>query len=217
MNPLYALSLLGSLVCAVSGALAAGRKRLDWLGVAVLSTVTAIGGGTLRDVLLNRHPVFWIADPNYLLVSLLASGLMVLYVRRHSPPNTSLLIADALGLAFFSLSGAQITEQRQNHAVIVVVMGAITGTAGGVLRDLLCGETPLLLQKGELYATAAIAGVSLYLVLEKIGVAQTPASLLGMTMVLCLRYASIHWQITLPVFQVEEAQGKIEASPRSSD
>ena len=101
---LYLLDLAGVAVFAVSGALAAGRKRFDLLGVAVIAIVTAIGGGTTRDILLNRHPVFWIKDPTYLLVILAAAALTVLYARFQEPPRTSLLIADALGLALFTIS-----------------------------------------------------------------------------------------------------------------
>src|SRR4029077_19192819 len=109
---LYALSLLGVAVFAASGALSAGRKGFDLIGVIVISAVTAIGGGTLRDVLLDRHPIFWIADPAQLVVILAAAALTLLYVRFRKPPWTALLVADALGLALFSISGAQVAEQR---------------------------------------------------------------------------------------------------------
>src|SRR5688572_32483762 len=119
---LYLLDLLGVAVFAVSGALAAGRKRFDLFGVAVIATVTAIGGGTTRDVLLNRHPVFWIQDPTYLVVIFAAAALTLLYVRLRGAPRTSLLIADALGLALFTISGAQLAEERNLPAVIIVIM-----------------------------------------------------------------------------------------------
>ena len=109
---LYLLDLIGVAVFAVSGALVAGRKQFDLLGVAVIATVTAIGGGTVRDVLLDRHPVFWIRDPTYLPVILAAAALALLYARVRRPPRISLLIADALGLALFTISGAQIAEER---------------------------------------------------------------------------------------------------------
>ncbi|MCC7423668.1 MAG: TRIC cation channel family protein [Planctomycetaceae bacterium] len=105
---LYFLDLLGVAVFATSGSLAAGRKRLDLLGVAVIATVTAIGGGTTRDPLLNRHPVFWIDDPTYLIVSLAAASMTLVFRHFRKPPGTSLLIADALGLALFTIIGARI-------------------------------------------------------------------------------------------------------------
>jgi uncharacterized membrane protein YeiH len=157
---LYLLDLLGVAVFAVSGALAAGRKGLDMLGVIVIAVVTAVGGGTLRDLLLDRHPIFWIADPTYLVVISVSALLTLSYVRRRPPPGNSLLIADALGLALFTIMGAQIAEGAGLSPIIIVLMGTMTGVAGGVLRDVLSAEVPFILRR-DLYATAAIAGASL--------------------------------------------------------
>src|SRR5918997_6548614 len=107
----YVLEMLGVAVFAMSGALAAGRKRLDLLGVIVISIVTAVGGGTLRDLLLGRHPVFWIADTTNIVVAVAAAALTLLYARVRVPPRNTLAVADALGLALFSVGGAQIAEQ----------------------------------------------------------------------------------------------------------
>jgi uncharacterized membrane protein YeiH len=201
----YALSLLGVAVFAASGALAAGRKRFDWIGVGVIAVVTAIGGGTLRDLLLDRHPIFWIADPAYLWVVLGSAVATLLYVRQRRPPRGSLLVADALGLALFTISGAQVAEQQGLPGVIVVTMGAITGAAGGVLRDVLCNEVPLLFGPLDtLYATAAIAGASAYLVLQTVGAPRASAALLGMGVVAGLRLAAIAWQLRLPGARVYE-------------
>lgn len=128
---LYFLDLAGVAVFAVSGALAAGRLGLDLLGVLVLASLTAIGGGTLRDVLMNRHPVFWMARPTYLLVICAAALGTVLYVQVLPIPAHALLIADALGLALFALSGAQLAEAARLSPIIVVLMGTMTGVAGG--------------------------------------------------------------------------------------
>src|SRR3954469_6860125 len=99
----HIFDLLGVAVFAISGVLSAGRKSLDWLGVAVIAIVTAIGGGTLRDVLLDRHPIFWIADSTYLLVILGATAFTLLYVRFWVPARRALFVADACGLAFFTI------------------------------------------------------------------------------------------------------------------
>jgi uncharacterized membrane protein YeiH len=203
----YALSLVGVAVFAASGALAAGRKRFDWIGVGVIAVVTAIGGGTLRDLLLDRHPIFWIADPTYLWVVLAAAVATLLYVRRRRPPRGSLLVADALGLALFTISGAQVAESQGLPGVIVVTMGAITGAAGGVLRDVLCNEVPLLFGPMDtLYATAAIAGASAYLLLQAAGVPRASAALLGMGVVAGLRLAAIAWELRLPGARVHEEE-----------
>ncbi|HEX4961611.1 MAG TPA: trimeric intracellular cation channel family protein [Thermoanaerobaculia bacterium] len=203
---LYVLSLIGVGVFAASGALAAGRKGFDLIGVVVISGVTAIGGGTLRDVLLDRHPIFWIADPTQLLVILAAAALTLLYVRFRKPPWTALLVADALGLALFTISGAQVAEQRGLPGIIVVVMGTITGSAGGVMRDILSGEVPLLLRHTELYATAAIGGITVYLLAKAGGLDPTAAALAGMATVAALRFAAILWRLRLPVFQVPDEE-----------
>jgi uncharacterized membrane protein YeiH len=141
--------LLGVSVFAVSGALAAGRKSLDLLGVVVIATVTAIGGGTTRDLLLDRHPVFWIADTAYLIVIAAAALGTVAYSRRYRVPQNTLAIADALGLAFFVIGGAQIAEALELPAISIIVMGVVTGTFGGVVRDVLTNEIPMILRRGE--------------------------------------------------------------------
>ena len=206
---LYALDLLGVAVFAVSGALAAGRRRLDLLGVAILAVTTAIGGGTLRDVLLDRHPIFWIADPNYLAVILAAAAVTVLWVRHREAlgvdlPARALGVADAFGLALFTLSGAQIAQAAGLAPLLVVLMATMTGSAGGVVRDVLANETPLLLRPGELYATTSIAGTSAYLGLEALGVERQAAVVVGMVVVAALRLAAMRWGLRLPAFHVEE-------------
>jgi uncharacterized membrane protein YeiH len=202
---LYLLDLLGVAVFAVSGALAAGRKSLDLLGVAAIAIVTAIGGGTLRDVLLD-NPVFWIQDSIYLVVILFSAALTLIYTRFRQPPAKALLIADALGLSFFAISGAQGVEKADLSLIIVVLMGTITGVVGGVLRDVLLAEIPLILRRGNLYATAAIAGIIVYLILQQFGMMRSFAALLGMGTITAVRLASIVWGLSLPVYSLQERQ-----------
>lgn len=212
----YLLDLLGVSVFAISGALAAGRKSLDLLGVVVIAVVTAIGGGTLRDLLLDRHPIFWIADPVYVGVIAGAAMATVAWTRRFHPPEKMLLIADALGLALFSVAGAQIAQAAGVPPVIAVIMGAMTGTAGGMLRDVLTNEIPVILRPDtELYATAAIAGITLYLVLEWMGVPRGPAALAGMAAVAGLRFTAILGRLRLPVFSLPPEKAADDA-PESS-
>ena len=201
---IYILELLGVGVSAVSGALAAGRKHLDLLGVIVVGVVNAVGGGTLRDVLLDRHPVFWIEHPTYLYVILGATLLTVIHAKFFKPPYRSLLIADAFGLALFSISGAQIAEQAQLRNLLIVVMGTMTGTAGGLLRDVLLADIPVIFTRSRIYATAAIVGVMAYLLLQGVGLAQTWAALLAMTVVVSLRMAAIIWGLMLPIFSLSD-------------
>ena len=198
------LDLIGIGVFAISGALAAGRKRLDLLGVFVLAAVTAIGGGTVRDLLLDRQPIVWLTDATYLGVIVAAVAITFAYVRWRRPPLASLLVADALGLALFSVAGAQIAEAAGLPAVSVVVLGTVTGVGGGVIRDVLSAEVPFVLRRGNLYASAVILGIAVYLFLESIGVPRQAASLTGMALIAALRLAAIRWELELPVFEVEE-------------
>ncbi|MBL8628164.1 MAG: trimeric intracellular cation channel family protein [Rhodospirillaceae bacterium] len=198
---LYAFSMLGVAVFAASGALAAARKNLDLIGVIVLAMVTATGGGTVRDVLIGRT-VFWIADSNHIWMCLAATAVTIGWVRFFAPPYRALLYADAIGLAFFTIIGAQITEQMNHTATTIVLMGAITGTAGGLIRDVLSVEVPLIFRKTELYVTTCIVGVTAYLGLRALGWSEALAGSAGAAVILAMRVASIQWRWTLPVISI---------------
>lgn len=195
---LYVFDLMGVAVFAVSGALAAGRKGLDLFGVLVIAAITAIGGGTLRDLLLDRHPIFWMVDSTYLTVTCIAALLTVVYVRYRPAPRRALVIADALGLALFAISGARIAEATGLGPVIVILLGTMTGVAGGILRDVLSAQVPLILQR-DIYATAAVAGIAAYLLLQWLGVPRPLPSALGMVSVVVLRLLAIERGLHLPV------------------
>jgi len=214
----HLLDLIGAGVFAVSGALAAGRKHLDLLGVIVLGLVTAVGGGTIRDLLLDRHPIFWLVDPAYVVVIVVSALFTVAYVRWRPPPEAALLYVDALGLALFSMTGAQIAERAGLPAVAGIVLGTITGSAGGAVRDVLSAEIPLVLRRGNLYASAAILGTGVYFVLVMSGAPREWATWSGMLIIAALRLASIRWGLQLPVFALEgdgvpTAQDRTSRSP----
>lgn len=196
----YVFDLAGVAVFAVSGVLAARDRGLDLLGVIVIAAITAVGGGTLRDLLLDRHPIFWITDAQYLTVVIASALLTVAYVRVRPPPGKALLAADAVGLGLYALSGAQVAEAAQCPPIIVVLMGTMTGTAGGVLRDVITAQVPLILRR-DIYATAAIAGVALYLLLQALGLQRPAAFGAGMVTVIALRLLAIRWGLQLPVFR----------------
>lgn len=202
---LYALDLFGVAVFAVSGALAAGRKRMDIFGVMVIAVVTAIGGGTIRDVLLDNRPVFWIGDTNYLIVILAAASITLLYTRFRRPPRNSLQIADAFGLALFTIVGARIAQESGAPDLIVVVMGAITGSAGGLLRDVLCAEIPLILRR-DIYATASIAGGAIYVLLTNLGLAVPIAAPIAAVTIFGLRLAAIKYDLHAPSYVLEDEE-----------
>lgn len=202
---IYTLSLLGGAVFAISGALAAGRKGLDWVGVIVLAGVTAVGGGTLRDLLLNRDQVFWIADPTHLWVILAASLATIAYCHFFKPPVGMLRVADALGLGMFAILGAQVAEAQGASPLIVVAMGVLTGTAGGVIRDVLAGEIPLLFRASEpIYSMACVAGLLVYIGLQAVNVEPGVAALVGVFVIVALRFAAIAMKIRLPAFYAHD-------------
>ena len=195
----YLADLFGVAVFAASGALAAAHSGLDLFGILVIAFITAIGGGTLRDLLMDRHPIFWIKDSTCLIVILVAALLTILYGYFYPPPEKALLIPDAFGLALFAMSGAEIAEEAGHSPMIIVLMGTMTGVAGGVMRDVLSAKVPLLLQK-DIYATAAIAGIILYLILQNFGLKRTWAFGFGMVMILGLRLTAVALNWQLPTF-----------------
>jgi uncharacterized membrane protein YeiH len=206
--PITALQLmdyLGVAVFAVSGVLAAGRKHLDWFGVLVIATVTAIGGGTLRDLLIDRQ-VFWLTGTGYLWVILATTLAAMLVVRFREIPLRALLVADALGLALFAISGARIAEAAGFGGIIAVILGTMTGVAGGVFRDMLLAEIPLLLRNREIYATAAIAGIVLYLLLQASGFERATAAYAGMAAIVVIRFAAIFLDLQMPALKLGDSE-----------
>jgi uncharacterized membrane protein YeiH len=156
-------------------------------------------------VLLDRHPIAWLADPTYLVVIAAAAGATVLWTRRRRAPWYAILVADALGLALFAVEGARIAEEAGVASTLgVVVLGTMTGVAGGALRDVLSAEIPLVLRRGNLYASAAVAGTLVYRWLETAGVRPGRASLAGMAIVAAVRLAAIRWRLSLPEYRVPD-------------
>ncbi|MBA1147738.1 trimeric intracellular cation channel family protein [Ectothiorhodospiraceae bacterium WFHF3C12] len=194
---LYYLDLAGVAVFAASGVLATRDRELDLFGVMIVATFTAIGGGTLRDLLLGHHPIFWVVDHWYLITILLSAMVTVLYLCVRPPPGTLFLVADAFGLAIFAMSGAKLALAAGHSPLIVIIMGAMTGVMGGMLRDVITARIPLVLQK-EVYATAAIAGIGVYLILNALEVAETLAFSIGVVLVIVLRLLAIRWGLNLP-------------------
>lgn len=195
----HLLDLFGIAVFAVSGALEAGRKRMDIFGVIVLGLATAIGGGTLRDLLLDNGPVFWIADQTYLFVAVASAILTFVAVRRLQVPLRGLLVSDALGLAVFTLIGTTKALEATGSESLAVVMGIMTGTAGGMIRDILAAEVPLILRK-EIYATAALCGSLVYLAASHLPLPSLAPPAASVLATLSIRLAAIRWKLSLPVF-----------------
>jgi uncharacterized membrane protein YeiH len=187
-------------VCAISGVLAGSGKRVDLFGVIVLGLVTALGGGTVRDVVLGNQ-VFWLADSNYIINGVSTSAVTFFVVRYWTVPRVGLAIADAFGLALFTILGASIGLNAGVGATNSVVLGVITGVAGGILRDVLVGEIPLVLRAGiYLYATAAVIGATGYVLLEHYNNGHHLNRLIGIGATLSLRLIAMRWKVSLPEF-----------------
>ena len=198
------IDLAGVAVFAASGALVASRKRMDLVGFALVATVTGIGGGTLRDVLLDR-PVFWLAAPHHLLLTTgvaLALFFVAPFVQRRYPV---LLWADAVGLAVFATLGARVALGAGHGPTVAVLMGVMSATFGGLIRDVLCAEIPLILRR-EIYATAAAVGAGTHVALAALGAGPAAAALGGIGAGLAARALGIGLGLSLPVYRPREGR-----------
>lgn len=202
---IYVLQILATVVCAASGALMAGRKNLDLIGLLTISLATALGGGTLRDILLDRNPVFWMGDTIYILAGLVAALVMWIYSRFWAPPERVLLILDAFGLGLFLIVGIQVAEKFGQAGAVALIMGIITGVAGGVIRDVLCGEIPVIFRKGELYASAALIGGVAYFVAIRNGLGPDVAAITGAIVTIFLRLGALKWHWHLPAMTFQKS------------
>ena len=210
------LDLFGVAVFAISGSLAAGRKRMDLFGVLVLALVTALGGGTLRDLLLGITPVFWVDDLSYLLVVAIASVGTFIAVRALPIPRRVLLVFDAFGLAVFTMIGAEVALAHTGSGVLAVVMGMMTGVVGGMLRDVLSAEVPLVLRK-EIYAIASLCGAVVYVVMSELNAADAASITVSIIATLAIRLAAIRWGLSLPVFASRGGSSNGELEEKSDD
>lgn len=192
------LDLLGTVVFAITGLLAASRKQLDLFGAIVIAMVTAIGGGTLRDLILDV-PVFWTQNNIYIYVIVISALFVFFYSRRFELPMRMLLILDALGLAVFTVIGAQKAFELGFSDPIAIMFGVMTGVVGGVIRDVLMGEVPLVLRK-EIYATASFLGASVLLLGFHYLPSRELAIVLALIVVFGLRVLAIQKNYSLPVF-----------------
>ncbi|WXL27782.1 trimeric intracellular cation channel family protein [Ectopseudomonas mendocina] len=198
----YLADLFGVAVFAITGALMAGRKSMDLFGVLVIAIVTALGGGTMRDLILDNHPVSWIRNDLYILVASVAAIGTVLWVRMTRPIHEKgLLVADAFGLAVFTVIGCEVALQNQVPYSTAVIMGVMTGVAGGVMRDVICNEIPLIFQK-EIYATACLVGAFVFISMREFATVHWLDTTVAMLSVLIIRLAAIHWHISLPRFHL---------------
>jgi uncharacterized membrane protein YeiH len=192
----HLLDLLAVFVFALSGAMAADRRRMDLFGFVVIALLPALGGGTLRDVIIDA-PVFWLTDPAYLLVSLLAAVLTFVAANLIHRAGQWLVWADAVGLSLFCVLGAAKALALGHSGVIAIVMGVMSAVVGGIIRDVVCNELPLILRQ-DVYATAAFAGATGYVALVGAGVASQTAIWIGAAVCFAVRGAALTWNLSLP-------------------
>lgn len=196
---LTAIFYAAIIVEAMTAALAAGRRKMDWFGVCVLACVTALGGGSARDVILGHYPLSWVENPYLLLISCAAALFTIAIARVVDRLRWPFLLLDALGLVVFSIIGCNVGMAMGVHPVIVIVAGMLTGIVGGILRDVLCNDVPLVFS-GELYATvSALTGTIYYLGLQWGGhsdVMIVVAGAIGFT----LRVMAIFFKWEMPKF-----------------
>ena len=187
---------------AMSGALAAGRRNMDMFGVAFVAFITALGGGTVRDILLGNFPVTWTQHPPYIFLTV-SAGLATMLVARFMMRLKQLfLFLDALGLMAFTIIGCNVAMNLNYEVPVVVMAGITTGIFGGIMRDMLCGSTPQVLRE-ELYASVSLLVALQYLGMLKLGISQDVAMLSAFSCGLALRMAAIRWKWSLPVFSYD--------------
>jgi len=193
----YYLGLIGIAAFSITGVIAAGKKDMDIFSIVLLGVVTALGGGTLRDIILNTNPVFWIADLFYLWVAVFASALTFFLIRYVTHALRLLLFIDAFGLSLFTVLATEKTIGLGFSNPVAILMGVITGIAGGMIRDILTGRMPLLLGK-EFYATPALLGAILFTILDYYTPMHGFNSLCAIGLVFALRGSAIQWGLYYP-------------------
>ena len=200
----YILEHLAVIFSAATGGWAARGKSVDLFGVIVLGLVTALGGGTIRDLLLDV-PVFWVVDSNFVLTSSAAAFISFFFARYLHPAPRLIQIPDAFGLAFVTMLGTAKTMSLGHSGPVCVVLGVTTGVVGGMLRDVISGEIPLVFRPHiDLYATAALIGAMIYVAAETAWPRSPGNMLIGAAVILVLRLAALKWRIRLPVFKTPE-------------
>ena len=202
---LHVLSFIAVAAQSMTAALAAGRRSMDWAGVCMLGAITALGGGTIRDVLLGHYPLLWVAHPIYLAIAGVAALVTILLARLVVRLNLAFLVLDTIGLVVFTMAGCDVALQIDVPLPIVIVAGMITGCAGGVLRDILCNEVPLLF-RSELYASVSVVTGLFYAVGVGLHLNDQLWTVLTLAVGLTFRMLAIRYRWGMPkfVFNAEE-------------
>jgi uncharacterized membrane protein YeiH len=196
---LHVLTYVALSAQAMTAALAAGRRSMDWAGVCMLGCITALGGGTIRDVLLGHYPLVWVKSPSYLAITAVAAFATILIARHVHRLNLAFLVLDAIGLVVFTMAGCDVARQVGAPLPIVIVAGMITGCAGGVLRDILCNDVPLLF-RAELYASVSVVTGLFYVTAFGFKLNDELWTVLTFVFGLTLRLLAIRYKWEMPKF-----------------
>ena len=197
MEAIYSiLMMIGTFFLAISGALTAMERKFDVFGVVIIAFITSIGGGTMRDVIISKE-VFWIIDPTYPYIILAGSIFAMVFRKWLEYLRSTLLVFDTVGLALFTILGAEIGLSYDLNMLSCVILATVTGVVGGVLRDVLVNEIPVIFRK-EIYATISIAGASLYLLLKLYNVGYYVTELVPVFFIIILRFVVVRFEISLP-------------------
>jgi len=189
-------------VCAITAVLAAEGKHVDLFGVLVLALVTAVGGGTIRDLCLGVRPVFWIEQPQVVWTALIAASVTFVIVRFTHLPSRLLDVADAFGLALFGIAGTEKALAYGTPGIVAVLLGIVTGVAGGILRDVLRSEIPWVFKaEVNFYATAVFAGAVVFVALREYLPPSETHRYIGMAVILVMRLAAMRWKLRLPTYR----------------
>jgi uncharacterized membrane protein YeiH len=199
--------LIGGIAFAITGALAALRRDMDIFGAVVLAVVTAVGGGTIRDLLLRADKIFWIDQPIHLITAIVAGAVTFFASSLIQRRQLWLLLADALGLATAAVASTRLALTSQHSYTVAVFIGVIGSTAGGMIRDVLCGQVPLIFHR-EVYATAALAGALVLVLSDALGWSNAVVSVIAIGIVLAIRVAAISYGLSLPAWLQSRAARK---------
>lgn len=197
MDLVYILDILGTFAFAISGALVASDQKLDLFGVIIIAFVTAVGGGMLRDVLINAHPINWIGDLNYLYTIFIAVIVTFLFKSKILPLSKTMFLFDTIGISVFTLLGLQKGLTYNLHPLIALIMGMISAVFGGVLRDVLTNKIPLIFEK-EIYASACLAGGLSFLILNHFDVLKDYNFIISASVIITIRLIAVKFNLELP-------------------
>ncbi len=197
MSLIYVLDIIGTFAFAISGALVASKKEFDLFGVLIIAFATAVGGGMLRDVLINAHPINWIGDLNYIWTILAAVVFTFLFKSKIAPLSKTMFLFDTIGIGVFTLLGVQKGLAYNLHPFIAVVMGMVSSVMGGVTRDVLTNEVPLIFKK-EIYASACLAGGGVYLLTNYLQFTESLQFILTVATVISIRLFAVKFHLQLP-------------------